>query len=159
MDGADTWSNGEGYSFTIECGPGSTNIQVPTVSEILEFNLDYDQPLRQPYFVIPLFDPRSVCPIVSYEVYAERDPAVVHPDFVEGYEDLADEGLIRFKLSDSVGAVLEEYEFYIKATAEGGDFAWSDDDQYTFAVRCSEGSANIEDISIPHYIPYEFDDQ
>jgi len=159
MDDADTWSNGEVYSFTIECGPGSTNIEVPTVSEILEFNLDYDQPLRQPYFVIPYFDPRSVCPIVNYEVYAERDPPTLHPDFVEGYEDLPDEGLVRFLLSDSVEVVLQDYQFYIKATAEGGDFAWSDEDQYTFAVQCSEGSANIEEITLARYISYEFDDQ
>ena len=109
IDDKDSWSNEVECTFIVECGLGSTSIEPPAIDEVLAFSLDYTQPLRQPYFVFPYFDTHSPCKIEKYELYETRDPEVLHPDFVQAYEDWEEEEEIRFKLRDTIEQVIDTH--------------------------------------------------
>ena len=101
-----SWSNEVEYTFIVECGLGSTDIEPPPIDEVLTFSVDYRQPLRQPYFVFGYFDTQSPCQIEKYELYETIDAETLHPDFVQRYEDREEEEEIAFRLVDTVEQVI-----------------------------------------------------
>jgi len=82
----------------------------------------------------------------------------LHPDFEEGHENIYSEKRIRFKLKEELKHELGEYTFYLKVTADGGDFFWVGDGQYTFDVRCGIGSTNMEAPLMDQHILYTIDE-
>ena len=82
----------------------------------------------------------------------------MHPAFLPEPENIYSEQRIRFKLKEELKHELGEYQFYLKVTADGGDFFWVGDGQYTFGVRCGIGSTNMEAPAIEQQLHYTIDE-
>ena len=79
--------------------------------------------------------------MTKYELVQDKEEQQPHPAFETEY--VVENGLVTFKLQDNLKLVKDDYSFFIKVSADGGDVNWANNLLYTFKVGCGQSSTVV----------------
>ena len=105
----------DAHTLSIVCG--SATLTQPAFEPEISFAIDGTVPT----LVVPKWESKSPedCLITRYEIYSDGD--TLSEAFDQEYEDLPEEGAVRFKLREDLALVKADYTYYVKAHIEGGE--------------------------------------